>query len=220
MTKLVDLTKKTFGYLRVLRRARNRHGRVRWHCRCKCGKHTAVASSNLISRGVVSCGCKQHEYTRKDYFFDSLKRPLPGGDKCLEWPYAKMSGYGYFTTNKRNFSCHREAWKYFNGRIPKGKCVLHHCDNPPCYRRNHLFLGNNKINALDRHRKGRGKMMFSKTYHPLRRLSDNDVAKIRKSYERGELQREIADRFAVCRSYVSMIVNGHKRSNVNYLGRH
>jgi hypothetical protein len=35
-------------------------------------------------------------------------------------------------------------------------CVCHRCDNPPCVRPDHLFLGTVQENNEDRERKGRG----------------------------------------------------------------
>lgn len=36
-----------------------------------------------------------------------------------------------------------------------GNDFLHHCDNPPCVREDHLWQGTAKENALDRYIKGR-----------------------------------------------------------------
>lgn len=50
---------------------------------------------------------------------------------------------------------HRVAWELQHGSIPDDQCVLHTCDNPPCVRYDHLFLGDRDTNAKDRQKKGR-----------------------------------------------------------------
>lgn len=50
---------------------------------------------------------------------------------------------------------HRVAWELARGPLAEGAWVLHHCDNPPCVRPSHLFLGDALANAQDRDRKGR-----------------------------------------------------------------
>lgn len=53
-----DLTGKTFGRLEVLcQSGKDRHGRLRWECRCDCGKTKIVDSRHLVQGSVVSCGC-------------------------------------------------------------------------------------------------------------------------------------------------------------------
>lgn len=48
------------------------------------------------------------------------------------------------------------AWEHYVGPIPDGVDVLHHCDNPPCVRPDHLFLGTARDNVGDMLAKGRG----------------------------------------------------------------
>jgi len=48
---------------------------------------------------------------------------------------------------------HRVAWELEYGPIPEGLYVCHECDNPPCGRPAHLFLGSAADNAKDAARK-------------------------------------------------------------------
>lgn len=60
---------------------------------------------------------------------------------------------------------HRQAWVAAHGPIPDGLCVLHHCDNPPCYRLDHLFLGTKAENWDDMRAKGRNRGRRSGSTH-------------------------------------------------------
>lgn len=54
---LVDLTSQKFGRLTVLRRAPSGKKGARWLCVCECGKEHTVATGNLKTGAVRSCGC-------------------------------------------------------------------------------------------------------------------------------------------------------------------
>lgn len=59
MSKIVDLTGKEFGFLKVLSITNERkYGKVVWLCKCECGKEHKVISGNLINGSTISCGCK------------------------------------------------------------------------------------------------------------------------------------------------------------------
>lgn len=54
--KLDDLTGKIYGTLTVIGRARNGAGRkVRWHCRCECGRKTTTHATDLRTGHTKSC---------------------------------------------------------------------------------------------------------------------------------------------------------------------
>ncbi len=76
---------------------------------------------------------------------------------CWLWMASRRSpkGYGQVVRYGKPQSAHRVSWELANGPIPKGLCVLHKCDNPPCVNPSHLFLGTPKDNADDSIRKGR-----------------------------------------------------------------
>ncbi len=64
-------------------------------------------------------------------------------------------GYGKLTVKRRDTRAHRLSWELFVGPIPRKKCVLHHCDQPRCWRPSHLFIGTKPDNNHDRDFKGR-----------------------------------------------------------------
>lgn len=82
---------------------------------------------------------------------------------CWEWTGSLAgTGYGSISWHGRQMRAHRLAWQLTYGPIPKGTgahgtCVLHRCDNPPCVRPEHLFLGTNHENVLDCIAKGRSR---------------------------------------------------------------
>ena len=65
MGKLVDLVGKTFGYLTVLERAKNRKTIPAWKCICKCGNITEVIGAHLKNGHTKSCGCYSKEISEK-----------------------------------------------------------------------------------------------------------------------------------------------------------
>ena len=78
---------------------------------------------------------------------------------CWEWTGCRDEhGYGsLYVSSYRNERAHRFSWILHNGPVPDDLHVLHHCDNPPCIRPDHLFLGDRTTNAHDRHIKGRSR---------------------------------------------------------------
>jgi len=76
---------------------------------------------------------------------------------CWLWKASKDGcGYGWVGLGNRKLGkAHKVSWELHRGPIPDGQCVLHHCDFPECSNPEHLFLGTQKDNALDREQKGR-----------------------------------------------------------------
>ena len=100
--------------------------------------------------------------------------PLP--TRCLVWTLASHpEAYGSVTYKGRSQPVHRVAWQEFVGPFPKGRLICHKCDNPPCWRIEHLYCGTYATNMQDMIDRGR-------THKGLfwARLSKEQVLKIRR----------------------------------------
>lgn len=82
------------------------------------------------------------------------------GDCWLWTGYRQPSGYGRFAIRHHPDYAHRIAYQLAYGPIPSGMDVCHTCDNPPCVRPEHLFLGTAAENTADMLAKGRHKTPF------------------------------------------------------------
>lgn len=125
---------------------------------------------------------------------------------CWEWQgFRNDSGYGRMVDWKTETLTHRISYEIATGEaIPEGMFVLHRCDNPPCLRPEHLFLGTAQDNMSDMVSKGRahtGHLPSNTT-----KLTPAKVTEIRRKYQRGYTQCEIAAEFQISQSQVSSIV--------------
>lgn len=59
MSKRIDMTNETYGWLRVLGPSdiRTKSGEMKWKCQCRCGNITYVTRNNLKNGSTTSCGC-------------------------------------------------------------------------------------------------------------------------------------------------------------------
>lgn len=75
---------------------------------------------------------------------------------CWNWTGATnkwkrgLGGYGIIGIDGKNIKSHRFSWELHNGPIPKGKFVLHKCNNRLCVNPDHLYLGTQRNNMMDR----------------------------------------------------------------------
>jgi hypothetical protein len=137
-------------------------------------------------------------------------------DGCWEWQGARKSdGYGQVPRSGRLRAAHRLSWELTHGPLGADECVLHHCDNPPCVRPDHLFIGDRRMNNADKLAKGRaGKSDQRGVHNPAARLTDDDVREVRRLGAVGLTHEDIAARKGVSRSLVTMILHGRRWSHV------
>ena len=128
-------------------------------------------------------------------------------ETCWVWAGdTDKDGYGRLWNNEKKGSerTHRLSWEIHNGPIPSDQQVLHQCDNPPCIRPNHLFLGTNTDNNNDAITKGRNPQG---EWHGRAKVNTEQVREIRRRYrEEGVSQQRLADKYGLKQTTVSQIV--------------
>ena len=84
--------------------------------------------------------------------------PVPEAGCWLWLGCWHRNGYGKLSNNSKNtIVVSRLFYEFHRGPIPEGMQVCHKCDTPACVNPDHLFLGTNRDNAIDREKKQRGR---------------------------------------------------------------
>jgi len=140
--------------------------------------------------------------------------PTPQPTPCRLWQGAGGSdGYGWRKVDGKPMSMHRWVMSQVIGRkLRSTEVVLHACDNPLCYRVDHLSIGTVKSNNDDMRAKGRATPppvnVFHGEAHPMAKLQAWQVRKIRGHFQSGLAVKTIAEMFEISPSTVRRIVKG------------
>lgn len=146
--------------------------------------------------------------------FESLVYPEPNTG-CWLWAGRHDSngyGRGHFA-NRTIQLAHRYAYLLYK-EDPQKKHVLHKCDNPACVNPEHLYLGDQKQNNIDRDSRGRQKTARG-CNHKLSKLSEGEVLCIRSLHDTGKFpSRLLAKMYSCSQKAIMNIINYKSYKNV------
>lgn len=202
--KYIEFTCPTCGTQRQRRKAQTNPKSKNYYCNNKCVPRPGPKPTPVADR-----------------FWPKVQKT----EHCWVWIGARLPGeYGEFDTRR----AHRVSWELHHGTIPEGLHVCHKCDNPPCVRPDHLFLGTANDNIQDCIKKGRRNHMLGDG-HPRRRnpalvkrgeqcvlarLKEADVTRIISMLAAGETCAAIAPLFGVDKATIRSIRNGKTWAHV------
>ncbi len=166
---------------------------------------------------------------RKEFFWARVDKdgPIPAHcpelGQCWVWTGSKAGSFGYGAIGKsrklgtKSVLAHRFSWTLHYGEVPDELQILHRCDNPPCVRPYHLFIGTQQDNVRDCYNKKRrlpprpqpGDWLRGEEV-PWRKLSWAKIDEIRKLHKDGHSRAAIGRQFAVSATTVFHIVHGGK----------
>lgn len=144
-----------------------------------------------------------------------LPKELPEIGPCWLWTGKARHYFGYGDVTLRGYKSrsHRISWILENGPIPEKMSVLHKCDNTSCCNPAHLFLGDQKDNALDMWKKNRGSCGFGEN-HAKAKLTIEAVKEVRILIQQGFTMREIGKIFGVDHTQIVRINTGQRWKSV------
>lgn len=152
-----------------------------------------------------------------------LRRTEIVGDCLIYTGHGKGSRSGhklvYDHDRESSIGAHRAVWELLRGPIPPGLVVRHSCDNPPCVLIGHLLIGTIADNNHDRDERGRH-VVLRGSMNGNASLTEDQVAEILTLIARGVRQRDIAARFDVTQSTISLIARDKIWRHVKPFGPH
>jgi hypothetical protein len=135
-------------------------------------------------------------------------------DGCWIWTGGTANrGYGVIGCEdnpRKQMHAHRASWIIHFGPIPEGQQVCHQCDNPPCVKPDHLFLGTQAENLADASKKKRlvgNRGAFKGESNLQAKLTEDSVRDIRRRYALGGItQGALALEFGVSEGLIGFVI--------------
>jgi len=158
----------------------------------------------------------RHYFNTIDNFWDKVDMT---GPSCWEFKGSiSRLGYGVISLSGQRQLAHRVAFFLSHGLpIEKHQFICHHCDNPPCCKPDHLFLGTTQSNTADKIAKGRARTRPPRgELNPNSKLTWEQVLEIRKRHpkclpgEKLKGSRATAREFGISASRIRPLVDGRQ----------
>jgi hypothetical protein len=128
--------------------------------------------------------------------------PSPQSTPCVLWQGSvDKAGYGRMKRvvngEWETVKVHRWVVEQLLGRrLGRFEVVMHACDNPPCFRLDHLAVGSIVDNNRDMFDKGRASPppvnRFTGAEHPMARFKPHEVQRVRRDYRTGVSAKTLA----------------------------
>lgn len=184
-------------------------------CNCGCGALAPIAKWSDVRRGwikgepvrFIRGHANRNRHGDRARFEAKVNRAAgqgPEGD-CHQWTGGLSSVYGMFRIRGGTYGAHRVAWFFETGEWPELP-VLHRCDNPPCVRFEHLFLGTIADNNADMVAKGRHARGERNAGSKLTLLQVQEI----RSIGRSQSTRSLAGRYGVSAVSINNILSGKR----------
>lgn len=181
--------------------------------------------ADLISGDTLTKSCFGWNLTIRERLLLQVV-VTPSG--CWEWTGpVNPAGYPKIKVGGDLLAAHRVAYEAFIGPLDDGLFVCHRCDNPPCIFPGHLFAGTAAENTADMVAKGRAATgdRSGARLHPERvargqrvagaKLTEADVAEIRRRKSLGAPSRFLADEYGVDKSTIDRAATRQRWSHVS-----
>lgn len=139
---------------------------------------------------------------------------------CWNWQGTTRGGYGRLVIGsrsdgtRRTVAAHRLAFETWNGLIPEGMEVCHHCDNRRCINPAHLFAGTRQDNIDDRERKGRN-VVLKGEMNGNAKLTSVDGVNLRALRNEGVSFDKLAHTFGIAKKTAWQIANRKRWAGVS-----
>lgn len=161
---------------------------------------------------------------RRESLATRFWRKVDKTESCWIWIGERShNGYGQIRSDEvqqRKRRASHVSWELHYGPIPSETYVLHRCDNPPCVRPDHLFLGTHADNMVDRSAKGRAargsrsgahqhpEMVPRGESHGMSKLTESAVQHIRQTRPSRAMVLSLARQYKVDVSTIWLVFHG------------